>query len=923
MIVRLEPHGSEDGAAQESNLPSRGLHDLTGFEGFAVAGNLRHGENLASSPWGELGEMRKLPSGTVTFLFTDIEGSTRLLAELGDRYADALAEHRRVARDAFQRHGGVEVDTQGDAFFVAFSSAASAVAAAEEAQEGLELPVRMGVHTGEPQVTAEGYVDLDVHEAARISGVAHGGQIVLSRRASAASGREPGLRDLGLHRLKDLPDPVRLYQLGDREFPPLRSLNATNLPALPNPLVGRRRELDEVSALLCDSARLVTITGPGGTGKTRLALEAAAELTDEFPDGVFWAPLAAVRDPDLALPTVEEAIGAKVALAEHVDEKRMLVLLDNFEQLLPAATELADVLERCLNLRIMVTSRAPLRLSGEHEIQLEPLPEADAVTLFLQRAEAVRADLEPSEAVAEICRRLDGLPLALELAAARVRIFEPGDLLARLEQRLPLLTGGARDLPERQRTLRATIEWSYDLLEPAEQTLLARVAVFAGTWGAGAAEAICEASLDELESLVEQSLLRFSAGRFLMLETIREYALERLRDRDDEETFRQRHAQYFVERAEELGPRITEPEGRKRLAALEEDSANILSALTWLVDNSRAQPALRLAGSLRLFWILRGRAPLARQLLERTLSLNGSVAPATRARALGALATIIAESGDLQRADELEKLAQGLFEAAGDSYGIGRTLLGRAGLAIERLDLGAAHELAQQGLQIAEEIDHGALRGLAHNWLAAIARDRGDLASARALFEQALLDWREWGNEVGVTGALANLALVSLRAGDLDRAQELAEQALELNRAIPYEVHAASNLLLLGQIAIRRDDPVEAASRITESLASFRDLGNLLTATEALALLAATFPAGHAGEAASAWGSVAAFRDRFDLRSPDEAREVIDDAIEKCRSKLGEERFQEAWARGYKLPLDEAIDEALAIAEERVSPRRV
>ncbi len=882
MIVRLEPHGSEDGAAQESNLPSRGLHDLTGFEGFAVAGNLRHGENLASSPWGELGEMRKLPSGTVTFLFTDIEGSTRLLAELGDRYADALAEHRRVARDAFQRHGGVEVDTQGDAFFVAFSSAASAVAAAEEAQEGLELPVRMGVHTGEPQVTAEGYVDLDVHEAARISGVAHGGQIVLSRRASAASGREPGLRDLGLHRLKDLPDPVRLYQLGDREFPPLRSLNATNLPALPNPLVGRRRELDEVSALLCDSARLVTITGPGGTGKTRLALEAAAELTDEFPDGVFWAPLAAVRDPDLALPTVEEAIGAKVALAEHVDEKRMLVLLDNFEQLLPAATELADVLERCLNLRIMVTSRAPLRLSGEHEIQLEPLPEADAVTLFL-----------------------------------------PGDLLARLEQRLPLLTGGARDLPERQRTLRATIEWSYDLLEPAEQTLLARVAVFAGTWGAGAAEAICEASLDELESLVEQSLLRFSAGRFLMLETIREYALERLRDRDDEETFRQRHAQYFVERAEELGPRITEPEGRKRLAALEEDSANILSALTWLVDNSRAQPALRLAGSLRLFWILRGRAPLARQLLERTLSLNGSVAPATRARALGALATIIAESGDLQRADELEKLAQGLFEAAGDSYGIGRTLLGRAGLAIERLDLGAAHELAQQGLQIAEEIDHGALRGLAHNWLAAIARDRGDLASARALFEQALLDWREWGNEVGVTGALANLALVSLRAGDLDRAQELAEQALELNRAIPYEVHAASNLLLLGQIAIRRDDPVEAASRITESLASFRDLGNLLTATEALALLAATFPAGHAGEAASAWGSVAAFRDRFDLRSPDEAREVIDDAIEKCRSKLGEERFQEAWARGYKLPLDEAIDEALAIAEERVSPRRV
>jgi predicted ATPase/class 3 adenylate cyclase len=863
--------------------------------------------------------MRNLPSGTVTFLFTDIEGSTRLLSELGDGYADALAEHRRIVRDAFQRHGGVEVDTQGDAFFVAFSSAASAVAAAEEAQGRLALPVRMGVHTGEPQVTAEGYVGLDVHEAARISGVAHGGQIVLSRRAGTASGREQELRDLGLHRLKDLPDPVRLYQLGEREFPPLRSLNATNLPALPNPLVGRERELDALTALLNDGARLVTLTGAGGTGKTRLALEAAAGLMDEFADGVFWAPLAAVRDPSLALHTVEEALGAKTALAEHVDEKRMLLLLDNFEQLLPAATELASVLERCPNLRMLVTSRAALRLSGEHEIQLAPLPEADAVTLFMQRARAVRADLEPDAAIAEICRRLDGLPLAIELAAARARIFDPKDLLARLEHRLPLLTGGARDLPERQRTLRATIEWSYELLEPAEQTVLGRLSVFAGTWGAGAAEAICEASLEELESLVEQSLLRFRGGRFLMLETIREYALERLRDRSEEETFRQRHAQYFVERAEELGPRITEPEGRARLAALEEDSANILSALTWLVDNSHAQPALRLGGSLRLFWILRGRAPIARQLLERALDLNGSVAPATRGRALGALATLIAESGDLQRAEELEELAQGLFEAAGDSYGIGRTLLGRAGLAIERSDPGAAHELARQGLQIAEEIDHRALRGLAHNWLAAIARDRGDLTSARALFEQALLDWRESGNEVGATGALANLALVSLRAGDLDRAQQLAEEALELNRAIPYEIHAASDLLLLGLIALYRDERELAAVRLAESLTIQRDLADRVNAVAALELLAASFPPGEETEAASTWASVAAFRDRFELQRPDESDDIVEPAITECRSKLGEERFQEAWSRGYALSLEAAIERALLITEEPVA----
>src|SRR5215211_1822154 len=434
--------------------------------------------------------VRELPTGTVTFLFSDIEGSTKLLEELGEGYADALERHRRVLREAFGHHAGVEVDTQGDAFFAAFERASDALAAAEEAQRDLELPVRIGIHTGEPQLTdGGGYVGIDVHRAARICAAAHGRQVVLSERAASLLDGHGDLTDLGLHRLKDLGEPVKLLQLGEKEFPPLRSLNATNLPAQPGPLVGRERELSELRGLVRDGSRLVTLTGAGGSGKTRLGLQAAAEAVDDFSDGVFWTPIAAVTDPQLVLPTVAQALGAKVPLAEYVDEKRMLVLLDNLEQVLEAAPALSELLERCPNLHLLCTSRALLRIAGEREYPVEPLPEEDAVALFRERA----ATAEPIEAVHEICRRLDGLPLAVELAAARTRLLPPSELLERLERALPILTGGRRDAPERQRTLRATIEWSYDLLGDEEQQLFRRLAVFAGSFTVEAAEAVCHA----------------------------------------------------------------------------------------------------------------------------------------------------------------------------------------------------------------------------------------------------------------------------------------------------------------------------------------------------------------------------------------------------------------------------------------------
>ena len=474
----------------------------------------------------------ELPTGTVTFLFTDVEGSTRLLQEHGAGYADLLDEHRRALRDAFSRYGGVEVDTQGDAFFVAFSRAADAVAAAAEARQALEpglIRVRMGIHTGEPIVTDEGYVGIDVHRAARIAAAAHGGQIVVSETTRGLLDSDTGVRDLGEHRLKDLIGAERLYQLGAGDFPPLKTLDATNLPVAASPLVGREHELGELVAALSNGTRLLTVTGPGGTGKTRLALQVAAELVGTLRDGVFWVPLASLSDPDLLSSEVAQAIGARDDLAGFLRGKELLILLDNFEHLLDAAPAVSTVLASSGGLRVLVTSRSPLHVSAEREYRLEPLPAGDAAALFVERARSIGRELAPDATVEAICRRLDGLPLAVELAAARTKLLAPEPLLERLDSTLPLLTGGARDAPERQRTLRATIEWSYDLLDSGSKELFARLSVFAGSFPLSAAEEVSGADLDGVAALVDSSLVKpIGDDRFLMLETIREYALERL-----------------------------------------------------------------------------------------------------------------------------------------------------------------------------------------------------------------------------------------------------------------------------------------------------------------------------------------------------------------------------------------------------------
>ena len=728
--------------------------------------------------------MRELPSGTVTLFFTDIEGSTGLLHELGERYADVLAQHRRVLREAFSRHGGVEVDTQGDAFFVAFARATDAAAAAREAQEALAegpVRVRVGIHTGEPLVTDEGYVGADVHRAARIMGAGHGGQVLLSETTrQLLDSEEP--RDLGEHRLKDLTAPQRLYQLGDGDFPPLKTLFRTNLPVQPSGLVGRERELEEAGELL-RRHRLVTLTGPGGSGKTRLALQLAAEAVDQFPDGVFWVSLQALRDPDLVEREIGAAIGTDSGVNEYVASKQVLVLLDNFEQVIEAATTIASLMTATPNAKILVTSREPLHIESEHRYPVEPLAVGDAGALFVERARAVTHGFEPTEAVGEICRRLDGLPLAIELAAARVALLDPDELLARLDRRLPLLASRSRDAPARQRTLRATIEWSYELLGSAEQELFRRLAVFRGSFTIEAAEAVCDADLEDLESLVVKSLVRrWESGRLGLLDTIWEYAVELLEAAPGGDEVYRRHAEHFLSVAEEanLNAGTSRPGGQRLDIGLAERD-NFRGAVAWAVRNGAIGLGLEIATALEQLWTLEDPNEGIRwfeRLLERPEA--ESVAPSLRAHALRAYGSCLGLAGDFPAAEQLWVESLAIFQRLEDEHGQA-VLLHRLGVtATWRGDVERARELVELSDSIHRR--HGDVWGLAQTTgtLGAIARDEGDEVVALELVRESASLAREAGVPWWEGGALAELACLSLNVDRVEEGDACARESLEI-----------------------------------------------------------------------------------------------------------------------------------------------
>jgi predicted ATPase len=812
-----------------------------------------------------------LPSGTVTFLFTDIEGSTRLLRELGAQaYDEALAEHRRALRGAFARCGGVEVDTQGDAFFYAFPSASDALEAARAGQEALSsgpLRVRMGLHTGRPHLGREGYVGEDVHLAARIAASAHGRQVVCSKATRAFV--EGELNDLGEHRVKDFAEPVWIYQLGSERFPPLKTISNTNLPRPASSFVGRQQELAEVVARLQDGARLLSLTGPGGSGKTFLAIEAAAELVPEFRNGVFWVGLATLRDPGLVLETVAETVGAKDGLADFVGEREMLLLLDNLEQVIEAAPELASLVETCPNLKLLVTSRERLRVRGEVEYAVPPLALAEAVELFCERSQR-----EPSDDIRAVCGRLDSLPLAVELAAARTSVLTPGQILERLSQRLDLLIGG-RDAEARQQTLRATIEWSYELLDDDEKRLFTRLAVFSGGCTLEAAEQVADADLDTLQSLVDKSLLRFTDGRYRMLETIREYAAERLEKSGDAEELRRSHADYFLALAQEAEPRILGMSPQDWLDRLEREHDNLRAAFGSLETAGETQLALELGGTIWEFWCLRGHAAEGWRHLEHLLELDERPTKA-RAKALTGSVHLAPQVGAADPAAHRRR--------AEEAVALHRELGDRWSIAFAEYELG---------------------NGLALT---------GDFASARPLVERSVQRLREVGDEHRALQAIRCLAWCHLELGDRERAKHFYEELLRGAQAAGDQQMEARALVTLSPFASAEGRNEEALALLEEAYRLDREYGDPFEIVNDLAYFGrAVAFADRAAVAVRLVSLHEAMYDELGLAPMSWVVKILDEGISRARTQLDEAAFAEAWDEGRKLTSDEAV--ALALRE--------
>lgn len=805
---------------------------------------------------------RELPGGLVTLLFTDIEGSTRLLQELGDGYDGALQEHRRIVRAACAAHDGVEVDTQGDAFFVGFARASDAIAAAEDAQRALAdgpIRVRMGLHTGEPRLTEEGYVGIDVHKGARIAAVGHGGQVLLSQTTRALVDHD--VRDLGAHRLKDLDAPERLYQLGHKDFPPLRTPNFSNLPVAPTPLIGREREREEVTALLRDH-RLVTLVGPGGSGKTRLALHVATTAIEEFKDGVYWVPLATVREPALVEPTIAHVVGVTGDLANHLADRPVLLLLDNVEQVIDAGSGLAELLGSTAGLKLLVTSREPLHLSGEWEYAVLPLPQIDAVALFTERARASKADFVADDVVAEICRRLDGLPLALELAAARVKALTPPQMLERLNRRLELLTAGTRDLPSRQRTMRATVDWSYELLTTEERELLVCLGVFSGGWTLDAAEAVCDANLDTLESLVAKSLVWRVGERFGMLETIREYALERLDAATERENLRTRHAQFFLVLAERGAAEFDRGEQGTWAQRLDIEHDNLRAALEHFTDSGQSSLELRLVALMWKVWFDQGLWQESRRAVEGALASSSGTTP-----------------------DRVT------------------VMLGAAWTAWRQGDVRTGTRFADESLELSRALDDPPLIARSLRTLGTCVMG-DDLDRASALTEESAALSESIGDLVGLTAALNNLAMMAIASGNDRRGAEMFERALSIARQSGNRRGCCVFLMNLAEAERRLGEFQPARAHLAESFAPARELGIREVVVEVLYCLAAL--ASDAGDHGWAGALIGAAQREGDfghvLEEAD--RDVYERTMSSIRQGLGAEGMDSAIAAGRVLTLD-------------------
>lgn len=776
-----------------------------------------------------------LPTGTVTFLFTDIEGSTRLVQALGEGWVSVLEAHNILVEKAITHNGGIVVKTEGDSFFAVFPAAADALKSSLDAQHALMghpwpsdgiVRSRMGLHTGLGALGASDYVGLDVHRAARIADAAHGGQIVLSEPTAVLVERQlplaVTLRDLGKHRLRDLSEPEAIFQVVSEglqvEFPLLRTLDAVpnNLPKQLTSFVGRDRELAEAIRLL-KTSRMLTFTGPGGTGKTRLSLQVAAEVADDFTDGVFFVELASVSDLDVVPSRILETLGIPdstrgespvMRLTSQLSAKGHLIILDNFEQVLDAAPLIAEMLRASPRTKLLVTSRAPLRISGEQEMPVPPLgifePGADldlktwmgseAVRLFVDRAMAVRPEFrltaENAPAVAELVRRLDGLPLAIELVASRLRLLPVEQILARLDARM--LSAGSVDLPERQRTIQNAISWSHDLLGGPERRLFARFSVFSGGARLEEVETVCGPSeeldddlINTLSTLVDHSLIRRvdSEGqpRLRMLHVIREFAADLLEESGEWVTLRRKHAESYTIFVESVAPELLRKDRKQWLDRLEQDHDNIRSALDWATEAGETDIALRLSAAAWRFWQARGHLHEARRRLDAVMSLDGGT-PRHRARALEALGGVLWWQSEIEECLKVYERAVEVERQLGDPREIANALYNYSLAVTFGPDPSqeAANALDEAEALYRELGDVGGLGDIEWSRGNASAYINDDLALALEHMKKSIEFYRLAGNEFGMGWGLFEVADMQRRLGDYDQTWSYLNQGLSL-----------------------------------------------------------------------------------------------------------------------------------------------
>jgi predicted ATPase/class 3 adenylate cyclase len=958
--------------------------------------------------------MTEQPSGTITFLFTDIQGSTRLWEVQPEAMSAALSRHDSILRDVIERNSGYVFKTIGDAFCSAFFSAENAVSAAVEAQRALDgedwpeevgdIRVRMALHTGVVEERGGDYYGQPVNRVARLLSAGHGGQVLVSERTNSLVGdslpEQVRAIDLGERRLKDLTSPEHIFQLVitglPAEFPPLDTLEGApnNLPLQPTPFIGRAKEVAELEEVLArNEVRLLTLTGPGGIGKTRLALQVAADMLDQFPNGAFFVSLAPIDDPALVSNTVAEALGVResggqtllASLKGYLQDKRILLVLDNYEHLLEAAPVAWELLRAAPHLKLLVTSRAPLRVSAEYEHHVPPLAvpstayqlagrrpgsrkghAADdfsnlnafpAIALFVSRAKAANLTFELNEqnasAIAEICVRLDGIPLAIELAAARIKILTPDALLARLGNRLKLLTGGARDLPARQQTLNSTIEWSHDLLNAEEKTLFRRTSIFRGGFSLEALESVCgevtgygyrvldseDGSekarpapgdsypldvLDGAESLVDKSLMYrkeedagFLLGkgemRFGMLDTIHEYAQARLEESSEAKEIARQHAGYFLQLAERAEPELMGPRQAEWLARMEHEHDNVRAALKWLHSSAEWEMEGRMAGLMTRFWQRRGYLGEGHRWLTAALEKKADLSPAVRAKALHGLGVMSYEQGDQGEAESCFSEALALRRELGDRTGMMASTNNLANVALYRDDYERAAEFYAEALALSREMNETWAIAFTLGNMGWIGMNQGDYERAASFYEEGLALRRASGDRWGTANSLDNLAWARTYQRNHEEASRLAEESMELFQEMGDKDGISDLLDIQGRAALGRGEYKQAKSLFGEGLTLNQEMGDKSGLALCLMGFAAVAVAqGEGGRAAVLFGAAETLREST---APFQ-RVYFEPHLAEAQSQLDGQIWERKWQEGKGMSLEQAIEYAIEEGEE-------